>query len=558
MIRHMRRISLSWRFPGIVVVLAAVIGFAGAGSSAFAYKSVQAEQSVATVSPEEEAAQMAALHGWLMREIPAGAMSAPVSVRLTEQERKDLQKRQEDQSGPAVVGRTKPLTLNVRFSELDRALLSDSPRHAGNGILRATPDGGFVWAVAVRSEEAGGIRVHINGMNLAPEADLFFFNESGQAFSYARRGPNNDGDFWTNTVFGSTGVVLIRHYGPDGAAALRETSLQIADVGHVGPKFTSGLQAVTESFCSFNVPCIINASCNTTASQAIPMKTSVALMQWVAGAFIYTCTGSLIADSDSGTQIPYFMTANHCINKAGNASSLEAYFQFSIACGSTNCPAQTQPGGIQRLGSTIKATGTGGDFTLLQLSQTPPGGSTFLGWNNAPIANTNNAALYRISHPAWAPQAYSAGAVSTSAPTCTGWPRGERIYSRTTTGGTEGGSSGSPVVNASSQFVGQLSGACGTNVNDACDQVNNATVDGAFAFYYSSVAPFLATTCTPTAEVCNDGVDNDCDGATDCADSNCAGSPSCPSCSPAGTSCTANSQCCSNKCKGPAGRQTCR
>ena len=250
-----------------------------------------------------------------MNEMPAGVLNAPVSVRLTDQERKDLQNRQEDSNGPAVVGRTKPLALTVRFSELDKALLSDAP------ILRATPDGGFVWAVAVRSEQAGGIRVHINGLNLVPEADLFFFNESGQAFSYTRRGPDNDGNFWTNTVFGSTGVVLLRHYGPDGAAALKGISLQIADVGHVGPKFTSGLQAVTESFCSFNVPCIENASCHNVAA-ANPAKSSVALMQWIAGAFIYTCTGSLIADSDTVSQIPYFMTANHCISKAGQSGDV--------------------------------------------------------------------------------------------------------------------------------------------------------------------------------------------------------------------------------------------
>jgi hypothetical protein len=75
---------------------------------------------------------------------------------------------------------------------------------------------------------------------------------------------------------------------------------------------------------------------------------------------------------------------------------------------------------------------------------------------------------------------YNEQSVSTSAPTCSGWPRGERIYSRDTLGGTDGGSSGSPVVNASNQVVGQLSGGCGTNVNDPCDSTNNSTVDGAF------------------------------------------------------------------------------
>ena len=96
-------------------------------------------------------------------------------------------------------------------------------------------------------------------------------------------------------------------------------------------------------------------------------------------------------------------------------------------------------------------------------------------------------------------------------------------------------------------------------VGDACDEVNNATVDGAFAFYFPSVEPFLGAGCVPSTELCTDGIDNDCDGAADCADSDCSGDPACASgCSPKGASCTVNSDCCSLKCKGPAGGKMCR
>jgi V8-like Glu-specific endopeptidase len=559
---RVRTSRLFWVAAAFFAVALGLTPSLNAAAPAASIESIGSESFNGGPTMDEEVAQMTALHTWLTGELPAGTLSYPLTLKLTADEADDLARKQKEnaQTGPAVVGKTKALNLAVRFTGLDAKLLSASPRPVAGGFLQATPDGGYVWAAAIKAEDAGAVRVHLTGMNLAPDADLFYFSPEGQAFGpYNGRGPNGDGDFWTASVFGQVGVVMLRQYGPTNTSDLTHVGFSIADVGHIGQAFAGSLRFSTESFCSFNVACIENASCHS-GTPADPAKSAAALLQWVSGSFIYTCTGTLMNDTDNSTQIPYLLTANHCISTSKNASAVEAYFQFSIACGSTSCPAQTHPGGIQRLGSTIKATGTGGDYTLLQLNSAPPSGSTFMGWNNVAVANTNNVGLWRISHPAWAPQAWSTGHTDTSAPTCTGWPRGERIYSRTTGGGTEGGSSGSAVVNSSSQVVGQLSGACGTNVNDDCDQTNNATVDGALAFYWPNVAPFLnPTTCTPVAEVCNDGIDNDCDGAIDCADSNCASAPNCQStCSPAGSSCTSSSQCCSNKCTGPNGRKTCR
>ena len=80
--------------------------------------------------------------------------------------------------------------------------------------------------------------------------------------------------------------------------------------------------------------------------------------------------------------------------------------------------------------------------------------------------------------------------MNTSAGTCGGYPRGRYIYSDATLADTEGGSSGSPVVNGSGQVVGQLFGACGASPATTCD-TDDRTVDGAFAVTYSSISQWL-------------------------------------------------------------------
>jgi len=53
----------------------------------------------------------------------------------------------------------------------------------------------------------------------------------------------------------------------------------------------------------------------------------------------------------------------------------------------------------------------------------------------------------------------------------------------------------------------------------------------------------------PSSEAtCDDGIDEDCDGNTDCDDIDCDGDPACPDCGEKGDLCTSDADCCSNDC----------
>jgi hypothetical protein len=83
-----------------------------------------------------------------------------------------------------------------------------SSRRLRGGVFQAMPDGGFVWAAAFRSVDAGAVRLHITDIDLRRRRPPFSHHGRTGLRPVLEKGPNDDGDFWTDTT--SAGHDLLR------------------------------------------------------------------------------------------------------------------------------------------------------------------------------------------------------------------------------------------------------------------------------------------------------------------------------------------------------------
>ena len=507
-----RRVVMGFAIAAILV--AANILPAGAARRT---ERVASEKAAGGLTVAERVARQQQLHAELSARIPAGVENDPLWVDITQKDKDDL-------AAPVATGYT-PLRVGV-VKSVPASVGKPVGQAFNRGVIEEIPNGSFVWGMTVTSPTAQAIRVHVTDFSLPDNTELYFLGPNGQAHGpYVGEGRNGSGDFWTRSIVSDTGTLVLRYNGNTPNIDRPRMSFTISDVGHVRGRPPRPQERNHDDWpCSDNAPCVVDVNCVNTGPAA-PAEDAVAKIEWIQGPFIYTCSGGLLADTDSSSQIPYFLTANHCISSSN--SSLETFFKYTTSSCNGACPDSLVTGGTpppaSTVGVTIVATGSAGDFTLLTLNEAPPAGSTFLGWNNSPIAYTDGAKLYRVSNANFGPQVYSQHDVDPNSAECSVWPRGQRIYSVDQTGATMGGSSGSPVLNSASEVVGQLSGCCGFNCGDECDASNNWTVDGALAFYWDSVSEFLDPQggCTTDLE-CDDGLF--CTGTETCGSGSCQSS----------------------------------
>src|SRR5207244_2868007 len=131
-------------------------------------------------------------------------------------------------------------------------------------------------------------------------------------------------------------------------------------------------------------------------------------------------------------------------------------------------------------GAELLATAYPSDFSFLRLRQDPPSGAAHLAWStDAPASGT---ILVGIHHPTGAYKRICFGHPAGSNPDF--W--GVQWYS----GVTEPGSSGSPLLNANHQVIGQLNGGF-NGPGSSCNNPSAPDQYGRFDVTYASIQRWL-------------------------------------------------------------------
>lgn len=414
-----------------------------------------------------------------------GALSPEERARL---ERKDSRGRLGRKMPALKVGISRAIPGGAGFEGL--------PAGGSGGLFERSSSGRMVWTASFSSEGAEALRLHLQVSSLPAGSRVYLYAASGEVHGpYAFEEGIRPEGFWTNTVFSDE--VFLEVQFPAGAD-LSGAGFSVGSLVHL-----AGLRPKS------NI-CFIDATCVTPGEfpEIADARLSVAQLTFVDAGDAYLCTGALM-NAEPSTFVPYLLTANHCFANQSAAASLEALWRYQTA--SCDGPHPSPSLFPRTLGATLLATGPATDFTLVQLSEEPPDGSVYLGWTTADVAHAGGTALYRLSYAEGNPQIYTREEVSAvpEPVSCSGAPQGDYIYSKDVDGGTGGGSSGAPMYLEDLKVVGQLFGACGTNVEDDCDAVSNSALDGAFRVTFPSVQQWLAPsagTCTPGAtDLCLSG-----------------------------------------------------
>lgn len=355
---------------------------------------------------------------------------------------------------------------------LNRAALPLSQTHPQ---MFCNTDGSSLIVFVIRSQDAAGIGVHFRDFHLRGGEKVYVYGAAADSIvcgPFTNDGPWGNGEFWSGTVDGDTAV--IEFFSPAGE---KMEPFELPEISHI-----FDAQAWRQLSAAPDVlGCEIDASCYDD-----PEKNAVGRILFNDNG-VYVCTGTLVADR-AHDQIPYFLTANHCVSSQAIAQTVEVYWFYQT----TSCNSGVLRNWVQSTGHATWLAGNAMyDFALLRLVDSPPAGTWFAAWTSAPPAS--GALVFGLHHPGGhTPPSVESflrralGTIISSNDVCSdsGLEDGYRVS--WTLGTIEGGSSGSGLFNDNHKLIGALS--CASD-NDMCSYTS--AIYSKLYDFYISVRPYL-------------------------------------------------------------------
>ena len=404
--------------------------------------------------------------------VERNAQVQAVVVQLGEPDAAEFDKPQPPSKLAGAVGAGKPLDLGKRRVQLGISR-STGLNAAGTWQWQRSANGSQVAAVEIDSAQAAGVRLGLVLQGALPaQAQLVLrASDADQGYRFSGADLNEvfetnlaaDGDtvaartFWTPTV--ESPRVFLQVTLPDGVP-VTDWKVSLPSVSHLRELAREASFHKASGSCNIDGPCV----------NPMPwVADGVALMEFTEGANTYVCSGTLLTDT-AATRLPYFLSAEHCINSQTVASTLATHwFNRSASCNSTvlNSNNAWRTNGAKYLYGVNWQVGS--DTSLLLLNDVPPTGATFVGWNSSP---TNWFGARGWHHPAGDKLKTSLGESFAFHPTA--------LVTEWSSGVTEQGSSGSGLFNSDNQLVGQLSGGY-----SFCSTPNEPDYYGRFDYAYN-------------------------------------------------------------------------
>lgn len=425
----------------------------------------------------------------------------------------------------------------------EEVAVSFSPK--AHGTWEEVADGARLWRLRVASPGAVFTSFLLENFELPWGAELRFVSVDREHFvgPYTLRNNNSEKMFRSPAVAGDSAFLEL--YLPAGVDAPR---FRIAAVSHGYRDFhhfadrpvRPGRDIAFEKSLGANLPADFTA-------KALACEVDVACPDgngWeneissVARTFDgrFLCTGQLLNNIREDCR-NLFLTANHCLSKSRTAQGLVFYWNYeNSSCGSGDASLDQTT-----TGSTLLATASVSDFTLVELTEAPPEsfGVYHSGFDASGAQPTSGGIA--IHHPAGDEKKISFEFDAVVDGQSSGWGNDHWRVEGWDVGTTEGGSSGGALWNTNHRVVGQLHGGT-ADCSGGWDEYGKLSVSWTNGLS-AHLDPDATGTQSIAGQLCTGG----------------GGDPP-PACQlgQAGDPCSANSDCCSNSCKGKPGNKTCK